>query len=457
MLVEPSCLSDNHLIIAMPKPDFPFHHRKEFSHLNFLCDDDDDDNDDLYEYEDAWVLRSPTDISKGKATATGGSSIDTATTVSSSSEGSSSPSGVSSFCSSLFEYDSLSDSIPSPRGSPRSNSSSERDPPTKGRIAFQVRAEYDLLFHVQKVLGSSRHRSSEALVANNDHEDNSRTNSSSGNKAVVSPSDITLSKRILRSIDDYCLQKQWMDHIGSEKAMAIGRFLKGGVQKYLKTNARCSSGEVKKFICVELGTYCGYSALVLASTLRQFLSTSLHPSSPSKKKPLFEFHIYTTEVSAELLDVARSVFRLAKMEEYITPILIDVDNDLDHHDDEAIETNNNDSFSFSFSNKKKLSQLLQEQHGIYNIDFLLLDHAKHLYLEDLQDLEDAKMLRAGSLVSADNVVFNGLDVYREHMHELELRGVVDSRLEEMNLEYINHLKDGMEMTVYLADPPMNVK
>ena len=72
-----------------------------------------------------------------------------------------------------------------------------------------------------------------------------------------------------------------------------------------------------------------------------------------------------------------------------------------------------------------------------------MDHAKHLYLDDLRDLEDARLLRAGSRVCADNVVFNRLDAYRDHVHELELEGVVESRLEEMNLEYSNNLKDGM--------------
>ena len=65
------------------------------------------------------------------------------------------------------------------------------------------------------------------------------------------------------------------------------------------------------------------------------------------------------------------------------------------------------------------------------------------YLRDVKDLEGAKLLSAGSYVSADNVVFNRLDEYREHMRKLKLQGVVESRLEEMNLEYSNNLKDGI--------------
>jgi len=270
---------------------------------------------------------------------------------------------------------------------------------------------------------------------------------------------VDLSKAIMRSIDGYCLKKQWMYHIGSQKGVAIGRFLRAGVESYLKVQgqqrrAAGSSGSaaVKKFVCVELGTYCGYSALVLASTLRQFILDQKQQQQQSSSSPTepFEFHIYTTEVSTKLLNVAQSVFRLAKMETHITPILIK-----SHSDSSSSNSNSScGSSNNSSSNKQQsLSQSLK-QVGVSNIDFLLLDHAKNLYLNDLQDLERAELLRAGSYVSADNVVFNRLDAYRDHMHKLGLRGVVESHLEEMNLEYSNNLKDGMEMTVYLKDPPI---
>jgi len=114
--------------------------------------------------------------------------------------------------------------------------------------------------------------------------------------------------------------------------------------------------------------------------------------------------------------------------------------------------------SSSHSSSQSLSRVLREQYSISKIDFLLFDHAKHLYLRDLQNLERTKLIGKGSHVCADNVVFNRLDTYREHMRRLEqLRivddendgggcsggGVVVTRLEEMNLEYSNNLKDGM--------------
>ena len=151
---------------------------------------------------------------------------------------------------------------------------------------------------------------------------------------------------------------------------------------------------------MELGTYCGYSALVLASTLLQFVSE--HPTTTP-----FEFKIVTTEVSKNLVNVAQSIFRMAKMESFITSIIID---------------------------KGEIISDVMMQNDISHIDFLLLDHAKDRYLPDLTNLEARGLIKQGSHVSADNVVFNRLDSYRQHMMVLKEQGVVESRLEEMNLE-----------------------
>ena len=134
------------------------------------------------------------------------------------------------------------------------------------------------------------------------------------------------------------------------------------------------------------------------------------------------------------------------MEKHITPILVKGDDDGNEGAADAGERRER------AQRCPALSCALADR-AVPRIDFLLLDHAKHLYLDDLRDLEGAGLLRAGSRVSADNVVFNRLDTYRDHVRGRVARGEAESRLEEMNLEYSNNLKDGIEMTVYLKDPP----
>jgi len=261
-------------------------------------------------------------------------------------------------------------------------------------FTFAVHCEYDMLLHVQRSMDKHRGKTAEG-----------------GTDAVK------LAKAIMKSIDEYCVKEQWMYHVGNTKGLAIGRFLKSALNLFVENGAAkerkvrnrsdifslvsiSNFSHQTKFICVELGTYCGYSALVLASTLLQFVSE--HPTTTP-----FEFKIVTTEVSKNLVNVAQSIFRMAKMESFITSIIID---------------------------KGEIISDVMMQNDISHIDFLLLDHAKDRYLPDLTNLESRGLIKQGSHVSADNVVFNRLDSYRQHMMVLKEQGVVESRLEEMNLE-----------------------
>ncbi len=261
--------------------------------------------------------------------------------------------------------------------------------PRNGAFTFSVNSEYDLLLHIQRALDQSYR--------------------SSGSAATMS--NIDTAKVIMKSIDDYCFRKQWMFHVGNEKSEVIAKFLEKGIAAFVDRNKTKKGSKKNKYVCVELGTYCGYSALVLASTLQKALL--------KHGEDAFEFHIYTTEISSKFLNVATNIIRLSKMETYVTTILIEDDASL----------------------SETLKSYLPEDFD--GIDFLLLDHAKNLYLPNLLELESTGLLRQHSYVCADNVVFNRLDDYRNHMKKWEKEKVVETSLEEMNLEYSNNLKDGM--------------
>ncbi|KAL7461876.1 hypothetical protein ACHAXS_002282 [Conticribra weissflogii] len=363
----------DNIVIVPPKPDASLSKHEDFSYLH------------LYNFEDL----DANDCNVGEKRG----SVGTAKTCSESSIGSSATCTSSEDLVDFLDKD--DDAVR------KTNSASyhiTRDP-RNGAFTFSVNAEYDLLLHIQRSL-----------------DDSSRSSGS-----IASLSDLESSKIIMKSIDEYCLKKQWMYHVGMEKSRFISKFLERSIDAFVERNSLLDGKKNKKFVCVELGTYCGYSALVLASTLRRAVM--------KYGKDVFDFRIYTTEVSSKLLNVATSIFRLAKMENYVTTILVEEGNLL----------------------PKTLEKYLSDDSD--GIDFLLLDHAKPLYLPDLMDLESARLLRKHSFVSADNVVFNRLDGYRNHMKRWEAAGVVETTLEEMNLEYSNNLKDGIEMTVYLTDLP----
>ena len=100
------------------------------------------------------------------------------------------------------------------------NSNNITRDPQCGAFTFQVHAEYDLLLHVQKSLDRTRRSN-----ANN----------------------IKLSQLIMRSVDDYCLKKQWMYHIGREKGVAIGRFLEDSLKRGDWVNKVCI---IVRIICI---------------------------------------------------------------------------------------------------------------------------------------------------------------------------------------------------------------
>mmetsp|Transcript_9713 Transcript_9713/g.18065 ORF Transcript_9713/g.18065 Transcript_9713/m.18065 type:complete len:373 (+) Transcript_9713:85-1203(+) len=361
------------IVIVPPKPDASLSQHEDFSYLH------------LYNFDDLDANYCNSGEKRG--------SVGTAKTCSVSSIGSSGSSSSSEDLAYLLDK---ADDAVTENGT--ASYLITRDP-RNGAFTFSVNAEYDLLLHIQRSLDDAFR--------------------SSGSAASVS--DIESSKIIMKSIDEYCLKKQWMYHVGMEKSRFISKFLERSIDAFVERNDRRDGIANKKFVCVELGTYCGYSALVLASTLRQAVL--------KYGQDAFDFHIYTTEVSSKLLNVAMSIFRLAKMKNYVSTILVQECDPL------------------STTLKKHLPD---DSDGI---DFLLLDHAKPMYLPDLMDLESARLLRKHSFVAADNVIFNRLDGYRNHMKRWEAEGFVETNLEEMNLEYSNNLKDGIEMTVYLRDLP----
>jgi len=423
MILDNSSPAD--IVIVMPKPDAVILSRDEFSYSN------------LYSFDYDGVAGSATGATSTSVESTppmqGNSSDDKSAPADDarSSAGPTTPSTYESAFKELVKQNSFND-LAAASASGTSSSSANRNSiggykameasssnnkqpnttdkitrdPRNGAFTFQVHAEYDLLLQIQKDLDAKRP---------------SKSSRSSLNSLALS--DIDSTRIILKSVDDYCYGKQWMYHIGSEKGKAISRFLRSGVERWLKRDDRKN----KKFICLDCGTYCGYSSLVLASTLREIANELQNSIMEDQTEETFEFHVYTTEVSSKLINVAQSVFRMAKMEQYITPILMKSDG------------------------KESLSATMK-QNGVMGIDFLLFDHAKNLYLSDLNDLEAGGLLKAGSYVSADNVVFNKLDAYRYHMEQLQAKGIVETRLDEMNLEYSNNLKDGIEQTIYLKDP-----
>ena len=209
------------------------------------------------------------------------------------------------------------------------------------------------------------------------------------------------SKFVLDSIDKFCLNRHWMMHVGNEKAKIIEKFME----------ECCVSHESKNgsLVVVELGTYCGYSSIMLARTLSRIRS---------------DFHIYSVEVVSEHATVAQQMIRFSGFENKVSSLLLDPDRDT-------------------------LVGLLKSKLPSDRIDFLFIDHDKSLYLSDLQQLEESGLVKKDSFVAADNVVFAIIDDYRQYVSDLVSRGHVQSKLEECFLEYSEPDCNGTESKKHL--------
>lgn len=255
----------------------------------------------------------------------------------------------------------------------------QRDP-DNGAWTFKANTEQDLLRHVQSGLADT----------------------------IQDLDDVDAAKAVLRSIDVYCLGKQWMYHVGHEKGEEIKPFLRDCISSH---GAAASSSD--RLIILDVGTYCGYSAILLAMTVRKFA-------------PDLDFHVYSIEINPKHLEVAASIIRLAKLDSYITLVLTNP----------AAES---------------LPDVLETHFPERRVDFMFLDHAKDSYLSDLQLLEKTGFAKKGTHVVADNVVVSEqLTKYRDYVVHLADKSIVATNMIEGKLEYSENLKDGMGKCLRLA-------
>ncbi|KAG7357772.1 O-methyltransferase family protein [Nitzschia inconspicua] len=234
-------------------------------------------------------------------------------------------------------------------------------------------------------------------------------------------STIRQAKTLLYHVDDFCLSRHWMMHIGTEKGTSLRPFLLDCFDTYQQKQQQqnIDGNKVSRpFQMLELGTYCGYSAIFLVKTLlEECLQRQQQQAGSDKDTGMTTttvFRLTTVDVVEQHVKIAREMIRLAGVESYIDLVLLtQEDDDGDHN-----ESNNN---HISLSSHPSVKD---------HYEFVFLDHDKSLYLSDLQALERTHRIRRGTYVAADNVIFAQIDEYRQYLQRLASHQVVTTRLEE---------------------------
>jgi catechol O-methyltransferase len=188
---------------------------------------------------------------------------------------------------------------------------------------------------------------------------------------------------VLATIDQFAYEKSILINVGDEK----GALLDAAVRR---------AGPA---LALELGTYCGYSALRIAR------------AAPAAK-------VYSVELAEANAVNARQIWAHAGVADRVTCVV------------------------GTIGDGGRTLDALANEHGFTAgaVDFVFIDHDKSAYLTDLLSILDRGWLHPGSIVVADNIKVPGAPKYREYMRRQQGK-LWNTIGHKAHLEYQSLLRD----------------
>ena len=108
------------------------------------------------------------------------------------------------------------------------------------------------------------------------------------------------SAAVLAAVDEFCQSRHWMMHVGPQKGRVITQVLRDAIRKR-------DSDSGRTFVCIELGTYCGYSSVLLGRTLREEAAAVAVAGEGATN---LQCQLYTVEVNPAYFKISRELIRL---------------------------------------------------------------------------------------------------------------------------------------------------
>ena len=197
---------------------------------------------------------------------------------------------------------------------------------------------------------------------------------------------------VIAKIDEFAYNQSFLINVGDEK----GEILDAAIRR------------AQPDLLLELGTYCGYSAL---RTVRVM---------PEGAK------LVSLEFNADNARIAQGIWDHAGVGDQATVV------------------------NGTLGDGGQTIAALASDHGFAAglLDFVFIDHEKSVYLDDLKRILDQGWLHEGSVVVADNVKLPGAPDYREYMQAEEGQSWRTTE-HETHVEYQTLLKDLVLESEYL--------
>jgi catechol O-methyltransferase len=197
----------------------------------------------------------------------------------------------------------------------------------------------------------------------------------------------------IRVVDHFAYTRSFLINVGDEKGAIL--------------DAAITRARPKRLL--ELGTYCGYSAL---RTVRAMPDDA---------------HLYSIEFNADNAAIARSILEHAGVHGRVTIV------------------------HGTLGDGGKTVDTLKTRHGFGPgaLDFAFIDHAKEAYVPDLEAILREGWLRTGAVVVADNVKVPGAPEYHAFMRTNEGK-LFRTREHAAHVEYQTLIKDIVLESDYLG-------
>jgi catechol O-methyltransferase len=201
---------------------------------------------------------------------------------------------------------------------------------------------------------------------------------------------------VIRVIDEFCYEQSFMINVGDEKGELLDAALRRASPQLI----------------LELGTYCGYSALRMVRAMPEGA------------------RVASIEFNAANAAIARRIWDHAGIADQVSVVI------------------------GTLGDGGKTVGVLEAEHGFDegSVGFAFFDHDKDAYLPDLQLILERVWLRPGAIVVADNIKFPGVPDYRTFMAEQE--GLTWHTVEhQTHVEYQSLIKDLVLESEYLGPSP----